>query len=163
MKLSEMIAAGVAAKEAQAKAEETPSRVEEIDETIARALNHGVTVEAKNPDPVIAEADELSRLHGRKREIEDRIKEIKSSVMERVDREELKIGSSVKTSGGDVAYVVRPNGSRFSEIKAIQILTPGELALISVTKPDSQVAKAKLPPDTYKKCCSVGKTTIVLK
>lgn len=108
-------------------------------------------------------AAELSRLQAHKREIEAKITEVKARVLDAVAAGELEEGDAIKGPDGKVAVSIRHGGSRFDPIKAAQVLPEPLIEMVTVTTIDSKVAKAKLPPDMYRKCMTDGKTTITVK
>ena len=102
--------------------------------------------------------DELHRLHGRKKEIEDRITALKERVMNETSE-----GDVLTTSEGAKAGQVRRTGGAFDEDKAREVLPQPLIDMITVPVIDRKTAKAKLPPDLYRQCARDGKVTVVLR
>jgi len=104
-------------------------------------------------------AEELIKLHSQQRELQDRIAELKTALLD----SGLEEGTKVTTADGVLAAVIRRNGARFDEVTAREVLPEALLDMITVRAVDPKVAKAKLPPEMYAKCRKPGKITVVLK
>jgi len=128
-----------------------------------RAADEVAPDEAKsNPeevDDLTAIADELARLAGRRKEIDERVNELKAKVADLG----VEVGTTVNTSTGDPAFAVRVTGRRFDPVIAAQVLPDALREMVTIPIIDPKVAKAKLPPEMYSQCMTPGKESVVLK
>ena len=156
MKLSEQLAAMSAAKPAPTEPPDTTS----VEVTEVLATVGGLPAVDGNVQYL---ADLLSDLHSQKKEIEDKIKGIKTQLMDQVDSGKLAVGDTVETSRGRPAFSVRVTGRTFDPIKAATVLPAAVIESISTKSIDAKAAKAKLPPELYSKCQKDGRVGLVLR
>lgn len=104
-------------------------------------------------------AEELSRINEQKKEIDERIAQIKARLLADPN---LTTGTKIADKEGKPIAAIRIGGTRFDPVQAAQVLPDALLDMVSVKQPDGKVAKAKLPPEMYKQCLKQGRPTVVV-
>jgi nucleoid-associated protein YgaU len=146
------LAAAMAAKKAEAEALEAKKAEASAAEKQTDSTKQPQTAEQTRI------ASELADLHIKRRDLEERIEELKNLLLDT----DAPVGYTFYSADGDRVGKVQRAGRRFDTLKASTVLPEGLLQQISSMQINTKLAKAVLPPEVYDELMTDGKVSIVL-